>query len=203
MKFLIIKFQDYHGAIKEREISDATLESDTKIMAFCSLQQGRYSFDIPSIFSVIDKETGEVFENPYEFFGVSIAEDGRERLCSITHAIRPAMKALKFFARQLRESKKRDRDCIARFIKRITDTTAYTEGELDTFIHELGYGNLAKFNEGDTSEYTALLDSIPSIYRYVCYDTAMAIARGSGRKPIDQEIFNRIENDFVIRPLRE
>jgi len=202
MTELIIRYKDGEGKVTERHISNfAPLEQDPKeaILAFCQLSQVQRPFRISSILSAAYAETGEVVENVYKLFGVSLEEDGRERLCSITAAIGPAIKALKCFSMQTRGTAmaKRERAHIVRFIQENADVKNYSETEIDDWLRKLQCREAYKFLEGETSEYFDLLSRIPRPLLSKCKRIALAIARGSGRKPIPPETIQRINEEFT------
>ena len=199
MTELIIRYKDGEGNVTERRISDFVPVGPETVFAFCHLRQEKRSFRIPSIVYAAYPETGEVIENLYKFFGMSLAEDGRERLCSITTPILPAIKALKSFSMQIRGTamRKRERTHIVRFIQQNADVSNYSEEEIDNWFHKLWCGDVYKYYDGDTSEYLDLLRQIPHQLMNKCRQVALAIAKGSGRKPISPEINRRINEEFT------
>lgn len=202
MTELIIRYKDGEGNITERHISDfEPLDQDPKeaILAFCHLSKVKRPFRITNIIYAAHPETGEIIENLYKFFGVSLEEDGRERLCSITTPIRSAIKALKSFSMQIRDTamRKRERTQIVRFIQQNADVRNYSEEEIDDWLRKLLCGEAYKYLQGDTSEYFDLLNKIPRPLISKCRQVALAIAKGSGRKPIPPETIRRINEEFA------
>ncbi len=201
MTDLIIRYKDGEGKITERRISNfAPLEQDPKeaILAFCHLSQVQRPFRISSILSAVHAETGEVVENVYKLFGMSLEEDGRERLCSIVAPIGAAIKALKCFSMQIRGTAmaKRERSHIVRFIQENADVTNYNETEIDEWLRKLQCREAYKYLEGETSEYFELLSRVPRPLLSKCKQVALAIANGSGRKPIPPETIQCINEEF-------
>jgi predicted DNA-binding transcriptional regulator YafY len=119
MTKLVIRYKDFSGDITEMRISDISPKGRDAINAFCHLRQEKRTFKIANIIYAAYPETGELVENPWKLFGLSFAEDGRERISSKTFPILPAIKALKFFSMQIRGFAKRERTHIVRFIQEV------------------------------------------------------------------------------------
>jgi len=202
MTDLIIRYKDGEGEVTERRISNfAPLEQDPKeaILAFCHLSKVQRPFRISSILSAAYAETGEVVENVYKLFGASLEEDGRERLSSLTASISPAIKVLKCFSMEIRGTAmaKRERTHIVRFIQENADVRNYGEIEIDDWLRKLQCREAYKYLEGETSEYIDLLKRVPRSLIGKCRRFAIAIAKGSGRKPIPPETIQRINEEFT------
>ena len=184
MQDLIIKYKDFGGEITERRISDFRPEGTDSIDAFCHMRNGRRTFKLASIICATNPETGELVDNVWKAVGLAQAEDGRERLNSITAYALPAIKALKFFSLQTRGFAKRERTHIVRFIQQHTSCTEYDEDEIEEWLYKLWCGDIQAYHDGNTSEYDGLLRAIHHGLKSPCRAVALAISRGSGRKPV-------------------
>jgi hypothetical protein len=92
---------------------------------------------------------------------------------------------------------KRERAHIVGFIQQNADVRGYSEEEVDNWLHKLLCGEAYKYLQGDTSEYFDLLNRIPRPLMSKCRQVALAIAKGSGRKPIQPETIRRINEEFT------
>ena len=197
MSEIIIKYKDGSGDVSERTISDIKPENSETIDAFCHLRNSRRSFKLFNIISAANAVTGEVIENPWIEFGLSKSDDGRERLESITIHILPAIKALKFLSMQLRGFAKRERKHILKFINSNADSSQYSDKELDEWLYKLWVGDVYAYRDGNHSEYEEVLNEIPNSLKEKSRNVAIAIARGSTRKEVSREIFEKINREYA------
>lgn len=194
---IIIRYKDSEGTVTERGISDICHENSETVEAFCQLRQERRSFKMDRIIRAVKAETGEVIENHWAEFSLSMASDGRERLESITIKIIPAIKALKYFSLQIRGFAKRERTHILTFIKENSDISQYSAEELEEWLYKLWVGDIYTYRKGNHSEYKQLLREIPHSLIEKAHTVAIAIAGGSGRRRMPQEMLERINSDYA------
>lgn len=197
---IAIKYRDGSGCITERLISDLQPESATTIDAFCHLRQERRSFNLERIVHAINPDTGEIL-NPWKLAGLSVADGVREPLDSIAWSAMPAIKALKFFTLTTRGTRQRELSRLAQFVKQIVDVAMYSDDELIAWVKQLSCWDMTHaWDRGDTAEYTELLRRIPRAMLSTCHANAVTIAAGSGRKPLDPDWIERINNEFAVEP---
>jgi hypothetical protein len=199
MSEILIKYRDGSGEITERRISDLRLENATTIDAFCHLRKARRPFKMDHIIQAINPDTGEVI-NPYNLVGVSSTGTTRPSIESLLWQAMPAIKALKFFTLSTRGFRQRERDRVEQFVKEVGDLSAYSKEEIGEWVYKLWCGDLYAYRDGNTTEYTEILQNIPSTLLNRCRDYALLIARGSGRKPVDPIWLKRIETEFNSVP---
>jgi len=199
MNEILIRYRDGSGDITERRISDFRRESATTIDAFCHLRNARRPFKLDRIVQAHNPDTGEVI-NPYQLVGQLLQRD-RETLESLTLRVIPAIKALKFFSLSTRGFAKRERERVVQFMREIVDVSAYSSEEIDEWIYNLWCGDLFAYRDGDTTEYTETLKNIPNKVLGRCREYALFIARGSGRRPVESNLLERVATEFSINPM--
>jgi hypothetical protein len=69
MTELLVRYRDFDGSFSERLVSDIAVEGDDSILAFCHLRQGRRTFKLNRIQSIVDPSTGEIIEDVLAFIG--------------------------------------------------------------------------------------------------------------------------------------
>lgn len=119
----------------------------------------------------------------------------------------PAIKALKFFTKTTRGGKRREIYRMVQFVKDVSDVDIYNDDEIAEWIRNLWCGGWQEYFDGNPTEYIKNLKNIPPSLMDKCRFYAKIIARGSGRKPINQEWLKRIELEFsnnpvVMKPIR-
>jgi hypothetical protein len=198
MSELILKYQEASGAVTERRISSIEIEDAQTINAFCHLRNGRRSFKINRIMNLVDPSSGEII-NPYGQF--ILLKNEPLSIDYLTWPMISAIKALKFFSLTTRGFKQRERDRVTKFVQEISNTAPHTPEELSEWVYKLWCGDIYRFRDGDTLEYTETLRNIPASVLDRCRDYAMHIASGSGRKPIEPEWQERIDTEFSSDPV--
>jgi len=198
-EFLII-YRDSSGNEEERCISDINADSMSTIDAYCELRQARRTFRIDRIIYAVNLQTGEII-NPWIFINGGVGTDNRETLNLLTWDALPAIKALNFFMKTTRGGRKREIDILVQFIQEITDVTSYSYDELSDWIKNLWCGGIQEYIDGYPSEYVYNLKLISPLLLERCRYYALLIAMGSGRKPIDKVLLERIKNEFSPDPI--
>jgi hypothetical protein len=196
MTGLTIRYRDFGGVVTQRRISDCCPDGTDAIDAFCHERNARRTFKVASILSAADSNTGEAVLNLWRYFCLARDPDGRECLVSLLAEVLPAVKALKFFAMSSRGFSKKERTRLVQFVRQLVDLRTYSEAELEEWLQQLWCGDVAAFRNGARSEYEELLRAVPSSLRLPCRHSALAIAAGSGRRPIAPELTRRIEAEF-------
>lgn len=195
MAEFLIKYRGSSGEMTERRISGLCLESANTYDAFCHLRQTRRSFRMDRIVNAVSPDTGEVL-NPYAL----LPNVDSSTLEALTWRVLPAIKALKFFTLSTRGFAKRERDRVGAFVHEVADVASHTKEDFEAWLYKLWCGDLYAYRSGETSEYTAILKSIPRELLARCRDYAVLIARGSGRKAVDASWMERIEAEFSETP---
>jgi hypothetical protein len=194
---LLIRYKDSSGEVTERTISDIRQVRWDTVDAFCHLRMERRHFKILNVLQAVNPETGEFVENLWKAFGMSGEEKGRERLESVTVPVFAAIKALKVFPYQTRGFGKRERAHVVRFIREQVGCDRYMDDEIDEWVHSLWVGDVQAYCHGDASECLEVVAAVPHSQRSACRETAIAIARGSGRKPLDPDLLSRINHEWM------
>ncbi|WAR46904.1 hypothetical protein [Methylomonas rapida] len=116
----------------------------------------------------------------------------------LSHGFRTEIKALKFFSKTTRDKfSKKERIPIIQFIKANSNVHGFSDDVLYEWLGQLWCGDVYSYKrDGDMSEYLNLLSGIKPTLMSSCRDTALTIARGSGRRPISPELLARINSDF-------
>lgn len=193
MKQCAIRYKDSAGNITERTISDWESSGPDTISAFCHLRQEGRTFSLLTVLQIVDSETGEIISNPWKYFGLSNDPSGRPSLVEATALLRPAVKALKYFNVYARPGfAKRERMHTVRFVRKYAPCFAYSDEELDQFIYKGIWCDVYAYLKGDLTGYQEALSEIPAHLLPDCQRTALAIARGSGRRPIAPEVLEHI-----------
>lgn len=91
--------------------------------------------------------------------------------------------------------RERERRHIAEFIERNIDCSELTPEKIDTWMRKLPT-YFSGIEEAE-AEYQRLARSLSPTLRAECRVTALAIARGSGRRPIDPALIAKINADFT------
>src|SRR5690606_21317011 len=117
--------------------------------------------------------------------------------------VRPALDALRFFTASTRGFRDREQERLAMFLEEVAgaDLAEYTRAELKEWLQtKAGWINTRDYRAGDTSGYLAMLQAIPPHLLARTRDYAYAIAGGSGRRPIADDMRARIEQEFSPAP---
>jgi hypothetical protein len=198
MSKILIHYKGSSGEVTERTISDYRLSGYAEIDAYCHLRNSYRTFKLPNIIHAVDLETGEVIQNIWKLFPPK--EGHRENLLSITGSHLNSIKALRLFAMTTlgfsKANRERERKHVVTYIKTHTNAEAYTDQEIDEWLKQLWCGDYSAYRHGETAEYEALINAIPNDQKPDALTTAYAIVSGSGRKPVNQEIVERLYKDF-------
>lgn len=196
MHEILIQYRDSSGEVTERIISDYHPDGEFAIDAYCHVRNARRTFKLSNIIYAANPETDEVLPNVWQAFGMAKAANGRERLDFLGAAHLSTIKALKFFTIYIRGFAKRERDHIIQFIRENTNTDSYSDVELDEWLKKLWAGDVYAYSNGETAEYDALIHAIPESLKSASRKTAIAIAAGSGRRQLAQDVLERINHAF-------
>jgi len=127
-------------------------------------------------------------------------QDSAADFMSRINHLMPAIKLLLIFALTTRRVNVRETDKIAIFI---LDNGAIRQKEYATFRNWFaGFRTKRPDEPYDEEAYADLLSSISPEILKKCQHTALWIAKGSGRKPIDPEIIDWIDSGFVMPPFK-
>ena len=190
-----IQYRDAAGDLTERVVSDVQPHSEVAVSAFCHLRGERRTFVIGNIIAVSDGQTGVALQDPARALGLIKGSAGRTIDAEVNHIL-AAIKALKFFAKSTRGFRARERSGIVGFIKQNAGVGAYSDEDLDQWLQRLYCGNVSAYQDGNAEEYNRLLAEVPVNQRTACRYVALAIAAGSRRNPISDELHARIEREF-------
>lgn len=193
---LVIDYRDSSGNITTRKISDPSpLEYDC-IDAYCHLRDGRRTFNLANILQAVNPDTGEVIENLWVHLGIALSGTGKPKIISLVAPMLPAIRALKYFCLQVRRKRgfaKAERQHIIDFILRHAVIPEELHIDLEEWLVKLGCGDV--YEERDPA-YLEALSRIPERLRADCRYTAIAIARGSGRRELAEDVAQRIDIEF-------
>lgn len=118
-------------------------------------------------------------------------------------AVRPALDALRFYTATTRGFRDREQGRLAEFLKDVAEAELrdYTPDEVKQWLKtKAGWINTYDYRHGDTSIYQALLEAIPPELLARTKDYVYLIAKGSGRRQIDDAMRARIEAEFSATP---
>ncbi len=195
MTIFKIQYRDGAGAISDRLISEVERHGEDSFTAYCHLRQEKRTFTTGKVLSVTDMATGQTLENSARALG--LIKGGGQTIESLVDDILPAIKALKFFAKSLRDFAVRERSHILNFIRSNSRVDPYSESDLDLWLQKLWCGNVFEYINGEQVEYGNLLREIPEEQLPICRDVAYKIVYGSGRKAIANETLARLKRDFA------
>jgi hypothetical protein len=195
MARLLIKYRSSDGSLSTRSLSDWVSVGPDAIEAHCHFRGERRTFNLMSILSAVDEETGELLPNLWRFFSLDREPDGKERLVAQLGERLIAIKVIKFYAMSTRGFAKRERDHILNFALQGVPTSVPRD-EFDLWLQKLWAGDVYAYKAGDNREYRENIAAIPRNLLPAVRVTAEFIARGSGRRPISPEEADRIARDF-------
>lgn len=184
---LRITYKDSAGLVTERDISNWVVSGSQQIDAYCHLRNSERPFYLDKILCVVDVETGEIVTDLYNYFGCCYPSE-KEGIDATVSTILISLKILKLFSKSVRGFSIRERGRIIDYMFLQTDLDSYSREEIDSWLYKLW--------PGQKDEYTYLLNWLPKLQKIQCRDVAIEIARGSGRKPIDNDILQRINTEF-------
>ena len=193
---LVISYRDGAGVISRRNIKDIQLIDGDHIDAYCMSRNENRTFKISNILDAANPVTGEVIDNIRKCLGADKDAKGNEKIVSIVCGILPEIMALKYFCLQVRQHRgfsKKERKHILNYIFRNANVPPDRHGELDDWLVKLWVGDMYKNKD---RIYVESLEKIPIERMNSCRETAFKIAAGSGRRPIDPVIINRIAAEF-------
>lgn len=112
-----------------------------------------------------------------------------------------SLSALRFFIATTRGFREREINRLVAFVRETCPALSLTDAQLFQWLrHEAGFVDTYDYRRGDTSHYERLLRAISPKLLQRTKDYAFAIARGSGRRPIEPEWAQRIELEFHPAP---
>ena len=177
-------YVDSSGEQSERLISNVTPQGMDEILAYCHLRNAQRTFKLSKVVRLMDAETGEVVADPWSHFGVV-------KGVHLPIALVPSIRALKHLTDKLRPGgRKRERDHLVSLAEKLQPHLDLSKQELDFQIKKL-WVDL----DGE-DQYRRDLESIPVEWMPLCRQTALTIAKGSGRKPVNPLALNRIDVEF-------
>jgi hypothetical protein len=117
-------------------------------------------------------------------------------------AARPALDALRFFTATTRGFRDKEQTKLAAFLKEVCPLDEYSSEEVKEWLKtKAGYVDTSDYRRGDTSHYLKLLQSIPATLLVRTQDYAVHISGGSGRRPLSDELRERIAVEFSEHPV--
>lgn len=179
-----VVYVDSGGERSERLISNVVTSGMDEIYAHCHLREAQRTFKLSNIVKLMDADTGEVIADPWAHFGVT-------RGPRLPISLVPPIRALKYLTYRLRPGgRKRERDLLACLVEKLRPELGQSKDELDFQVSKLWVG------EDGEDGYRQDLTDIPSEWRQACRQTALAIASGSRRKPINPLVLRRIDIEY-------
>ena len=116
--------------------------------------------------------------------------------------VRPALDALRFFTATTRGFRDKEQVKLAAFLRETCNLEAYSSDEIKDWLKtKAGFVSTFDYRRGDVSEYMTLLQKIPANLLVRTRDYAFLIAGGSGRKPLSDDLRERIESEFSESPV--
>lgn len=133
-------------------------------------------------------------------------ESSRKPISEIIAEAMPALNALRFFTATTRGFRDQEQTKLTAFLREVCQLEDYTAEEIMHWLKtKAGYVDIYDYRRGDVTQYATLLKEIPSRYLVRTRDYAMLIALGSGRKPLSDQLRERISAEFsefpVIAPI--
>ena len=71
------------------------------------------------------------------------------------------------------------------------------DDEIDEWVHSPWVGDVQAYCHGDASEFLEVVAAVSHSQRSACRETAIAIARGSGRRPLDPDLLSHINHEWM------
>lgn len=128
-------------------------------------------------------------------------DNPRTSINDLIYSAKPALAALRFFTATTRGFRDTEQTKLAAFLKEICDLRSYSTEEVKEWLKtKAGYVDTHDYRRGDVSHYLTLLQNIPTNLLVRTRDCAMLIAGGSGRKPLSDDLRNRITSEFSSNP---
>lgn len=125
----------------------------------------------------------------------------RKPIVEIIATARPALDALRFFTATVRGFRDKEQTKLAAFLKEVCPLDEYSSDEVKEWLKtKAGYVDTSDYRSGDTSHYIKLLQGIPATLLLRTKDYAVQIAGGSGRRPLSDELRERITVEFSENP---
>ena len=197
MASVLITYLDSGDDLTKRTISDWEIMDDRVVLAFCHLREDERSFSLSRIISVADSESGETYDNVYDFFGVTRPERPINNIKLLVAELLPAIKALRLLHAQLRPLKRARKKYYKPIVTFIRESAYIAEEFSDDDILDFVYSKVwtDRFDEGEYREYLAniLPEHMASAQR-----AAFNVAKGSSRVVMDKEVREKIEKDFAL-----
>ena len=195
---LCIKYKSSEGTISERKISVMNIIDENKIDAYCYLRNEERTFKLTNIISAVDPDSGELIDNIWEKLNLYLTIESQWYFYSKLSNIISAIKALKSFTYTIRNFSKRERNYILDFIIDNSSIAENLRDNLEKWLIKLPCSYPGSYCELTDTPYEKLLEEIPTNLLLKCHKTALLIAKGSGRKPIEEKVLDKIDNDFYV-----
>jgi hypothetical protein len=205
---LIIRYKDSDGNDTKRNISHINIEGRDRINAYCHMRNETRTFLINNIIYIVDPKTGNIDRNPWKYFGLSL----NDNLQALVHPILPAVKTLKLFSILIRGFAKRERAYIINFITDHIGAENIGAPKIEEWLQKLWCAPCSHdehilvydFQKGDDFQcLKPLIKEIPDELMEKCRETALYIAKGSGRKPIPADLIDWINKNFSTSEEKE
>jgi hypothetical protein len=126
----------------------------------------------------------------------------RNPITDIIAEARPALASLRFFTATTRGFRDKEQAKLAAFLKEICALDGYSTEEVMGWLKtKAGFVDTSDYRRGDVSQYLQLLQRIPSHLLVRTRDYAALIAGGSGRRPLSDQLRERIASEFSENPV--
>ena len=181
-----LKYRDSSDELSERLISTVVPDGPDMISAHCHMRNAQRSFHLSKVIQLLDVESGEVIDDPWAYFGVS---RGSPQSLIIHPPLNSALRALKYLTLRLRGTpRKREYQQLVLLVQQTFPHLDLSDADAETAIRKLWIP--------EDEDYQADLAAIPSNLRAPCRHIAIAIAKGSGRRPVNPAVWQRIDLEF-------
>ena len=115
---------------------------------------------------------------------------------------RPALDALRFFTATARGFRDKEQIKLTAFLRETCKLDEYTPDEVKDWLKtKAGFVDTSDYRRGDVAGYLSLLQRIPANLLDRTRDYATTIVGGSGRRPLSDELRDRINSEFSGNPV--
>lgn len=115
---------------------------------------------------------------------------------------KPALDALRFFTATTRGFRDKEQIKLAAFLRETCKLEQYTPDEVKDWLKtKAGFVDTSDYRRGDFAGYLSLLRRIPANLVDRTRDYATTIAGGSGRRPLSDELRERVNSEFSENPV--
>lgn len=180
-----IIYLDADGNKSDRRISEIAPDSPGAITAHCHLRNEERTFLLERIERLIDLETGNVIKDAWGYFGLH----RKQNIPALEQDWINALRVLKYLAYKLRGLREREYRHFSSFL--------IQAGKIKTMNAALAKEITSHLSVNE-DEYGRLLMAITANLMPLCRHTALAIAFGSGRRPVNQAVYDRIDLEFPV-----